>query len=468
MRTVSKIKTLMCQTGLTAFRTIGSLLIIMLLAFSTPACNGDDDDPDVIDEPALKLVAEGLTSPVTLAEAPDESGMIFIADQTGEVRVMNANGELQQEPFLDISDKIVPLEDHYDERGLLGLAFHPQYKTNGKFYVYYSAPLRPEAPDGYDHTSHLAEYQVSAADPLKANPGSERILLQVDQPQTNHNAGTLAFGPTDGNLYISIGDGGNRDDQGLGHVDDWYEANVGGNGQDITQNLLGDILRIDVNGGDPYGIPADNPFVGTEGMDEIYAYGFRNPYRFSFDMGGDHALYVGDAGQELYEEVSIVHKGGNYGWNVKEGTHCFDASSPENPPANCPETDPEGDPLIDPVIEFLNAKQSGGVGLVMVGGYVYRGDDLPLFTGRYIFGTWSAKHDSPAGKVFIATPEAEGLWDFEVIDFKNRSDEDVDEYVLGFGQDAEGEVYVLTTNTEGPSGNTGKVFKIVDEDEVEN
>ncbi len=133
----------------------------------------------------------------------------------------------------------------------------------------------------------------------------------------------------DDNLYISLGDGGNRDDEGIGHVDDWYDKNAGGNGQDITQNLLGSILRIDVDGGEPYGIPADNPFVGKDGLDEIYAYGFRNPYRFSFDMGGYHSLFVGDAGQELWEEISMVEKGGNYGWNVKEGTHCFDAANPE-------------------------------------------------------------------------------------------------------------------------------------------
>jgi glucose/arabinose dehydrogenase len=216
-----------------------------------------------------------------------------------------------------------------------------------------------------------------------------------------------------------------------------------------------------VDGDDPYGIPADNPFVGQEGLDEIYAYGFRNPYRFSFDMAGDHALYVGDAGQEMWEEVSIVEKGGNYGWNVKEGAHCFDAENPETPPADCPETDPEGDPLIDPVIEFKNAHQSGGVGLVMVGGYVYRGNSLPRFNGEYIFGTWSASHDIPDGKVFIASPGSEGLWDFQEINFANTPNGELNSYLLGFGQDAEGEVYILTTDTGGPSGYTGKVYKLV-------
>src|SRR5688572_12634217 len=185
--------------------------------------------------------------------------------------------------------------------------------------------------------------------------------LQVDHPQANHNGGTIAFGP-DGYLYISIGDGGGRDDEGLGHVEDWYLDNAGGNGQDITQNLLGNILRIDVDRGAPYAIPADNPFVGKAGLDEIYAYGLRNPYRMAFDPGGSHILLSMDAGQELWEEVSVIEKGGNYGWNVKEGTHCFDAENPTVSPATCPSVDPTtGIPLTDPVIEFANAKQPGGL-----------------------------------------------------------------------------------------------------------
>jgi glucose/arabinose dehydrogenase len=441
-----------------------SLLFAFFALVAVPGCQLIDDflgDPKDVGKPRLALIAEGLTSPVTMAEAPDGSGRLYIVDQTGVIRVVTPDGKLQEEPFLDIRDKVIELKEHYDERGLLGFAFHPNYAINRRFFVYYSAPLRPEAPDDFNHTSHISEFKAPAHTPLKADKTSERVIMYVDQPQSNHNAGTLVFGPADNYLYISLGDGGNRDDQGIGHVDDWYEKNVGGNGQDITQNLLGSILRIDVDGGMPYGIPADNPFVGKDGLDEIYAFGFRNPYRFSFDMAGNHTMYSQDAGQEMWEEVSIVTKGGNYGWNVKEGTHCFDAANPENPPADCPDTDAWGNPLIDPVIEFLNAHQPGGVGVVVVGGHVYRGDNLPLWKGKYIFGTWSAKHDRPEGKVFISQPKTgPGLWGFETVEFANTPSGELNHYVLGFGQDQKGEVYVLTRDRSGPTGNTGKVYKM--------
>lgn len=414
----------------------------------------------------LRLVAEGLTSPVALVEPPDGSGRLFIVDQVGAVRILTPDGTLLEEPFLDLGDQLVDLRPGYDERGLLGLAFHPDYADNGRFFVYYSAPLRAEAPEGFNHTSNVSEFQVSAADPNRADPASERVLLEVDQPQSNHNAGTLAFGPEDGYLYISLGDGGGADDVGLGHVEDWYAANAGGNGQDVSQNLLGSILRIDVDSGDPYGIPADNPFVGGVGSDEIYAYGFRNPYRFSFDMGGGHDLFVGDAGQDLWEEVSRVAKGGNYGWNVKEGTHCFDAEDPGRSPETCPDTvgaghPRAGDPLIEPVIEFANSGQPEGLGLTVIGGHVYRGSLLPQFDGRYVFGVWSASFAPPSGAVFVAKPRKEGLWKFQQVRLMNRSEGELNHYLLGFGQDADGEVYVLTTDNSGPSGNTGRVYKLV-------
>jgi glucose/arabinose dehydrogenase len=267
------------------------------------------DEPPAV---GLRLVADGLTSPVDLVPVPDGSGRMFVVDQVGLIRILRPDGTLASQPFLDLRDRIVKLSPSYDERGLLGLAFHPDYAHNGRFFVYYSAPLRPGAPAGFNTTSTVSEFHVSASDPDRADTGSERVLLQVDKPQSNHNAGTLLFGPDDGDLYISIGDGGGANDVGLGHVDDWYDANAGGNGQDVTQNLLGNILRIDVDSGDPYGIPADNPFVGRPGLDEIYAYGFRNPYRMSFDMGGTHRLLVGDAGQGRWEEVSDVTRGGDY------------------------------------------------------------------------------------------------------------------------------------------------------------
>lgn len=460
------------EPGAITYRSTATKLFVIFAVFACiSGCRFIDDLEDVLDDkkdkekkPALELVTEGLTAPVMVTEVPDGSGRLLVVDQIGLIRVVMPDGTLREGPFLDIRDKLVELNEHYDERGLLGLALHPDHLSNGKFYVYYSAPLRAEAPDDWDHTNYVSEFTASAA-PLMADPNSEEPLLHFDFPYSNHNAGTLAFGPMDGYLYISVGDGGNRDDEGMGHVDDWYEDNAGGNGQDITENLLGNILRIDVDGGDPYGIPADNPFVDKEGLDEIYAYGFRNPYRFSFDMEGRHQLFAGDAGQELWEEVSIVRKGGNYGWNVKEGSHCFDAENPEHVPADCPDTDPEGDPLIDPVIEFKNSKQPGGLGLVVVAGYVYRGDELPKWNGQYIFGTWSATHEAPNGLVFIAKPKGgAGLWDFQQIEFANTPTGDLNSYLLGFGQNSKGEVYVLTSDTEGPSGHSGKVYMMVEKD----
>ena len=389
-------------------------LALPLAALTVAAC--DDGGPGLLNplpdadrEISLQLVAEGLTSPIALMEPPDGSGRLFVVDQTGLIRIVAADGTLLAEPFLDVRSRMVTLRPNFDERGLLGLAFHPGYRTNGRFFVYYTAPLRAGAPAGFDATATISEFRVSG-NANRADASSERIVLRVDKPQFNHNGGTIAFGPDDGYLYISLGDGGGANDNNvLGHVDDWYSENGGGNGQDITQNLLGSILRIDVDGGAPYGIPADNPFRAGPGLDEIYAYGFRNPYRFSFDMGGRNDLLVGDAGQGLWEEVSRVTRGGNYGWNVKEGTHCFDAENNRVSPATCPATDPvTGIPLTDPVIEYAHLS-NGGLGLVVVGGYVYRGDQVPRLRGRYIFGDWSKSFGEMDGQIFIGTKDGNGL-----------------------------------------------------------
>jgi glucose/arabinose dehydrogenase len=418
----------------------------------------------------LSLVADGFTSPVALVEPPDGSGRRFVVDQVGLIKILTPAGNLLPEPFLDLRSRIVPLMPAFDERGLLGLAFHPGYAGNGRFFVYYSAPLRAGAPAGYDHTARISEFRVSAANPNRADPASERVVLEVDKPQFNHNGGTVLFGPQDGYLYVSIGDGGGADDVGLGHVEDWYAANAGGNGQDIQQNLLGNILRIDVDRGVPYAVPADNPFTGTpgcaDGCDEIWAYGLRNPYRMSFDLGGARDLFVGDAGQELWEEVSIAVKGGNFGWNVKEGTHCFSTDNPDESPPECPDTvgpphPRAGDPLIDPVIEYANHHQPGGLGATVIGGHVYRGRALPQFSGRYIFGDWSREFEEPDGSVFVASPRKKGLWHMEQLTIATSPTGRVGHYVLGFGQDLAGEMYVLTTDQTGPAGTTGKVYRLV-------
>jgi glucose/arabinose dehydrogenase len=448
------------------FRVVALCAVAVLAALTAPTLAQPEQDPSV----GLRLVADGFTSPVALVEAPDGSGRIFVVDQVGVIRVLTAGGTLLPDPFLDLRSRIVALMPEFDERGLLGLAFHPGYAGNGRLFVWYSAPLRPGAPAGYDNTARISEFRVSAANANRADPASERIVLEVDKPQFNHNGGTLLFGPDDGYLYVSIGDGGGADDVGLGHVEDWYAANAGGNGQDIQQNLLGNILRIDVDRGAPYAVPADNPFAGTpgcaDGCDEIWTYGLRNPYRMSFDQGGAHDLFVGDAGQELWEEVSIAVKGGNLGWNVKEGTHCFSTDNPDESPAECPDTvgaphPRAGDPLIDPVIEYANHHQPGGLGATVIGGHVYRGRALPQFAGRYVFGDWSREFEEPDGSVFVASPRKKGLWHMEQLRIATSPTGRVGHYVLGFGQDLAGEMYVLTTDQTGPSGMTGKVYRLV-------
>ena len=459
-------------------------LALLLVSLAVPvAAQPGDAQP----EAALELVADGFVNPLTLAEPPDASGRLFVVDQPGRIWIIDEDGQRLSEPFLDLSDRVIELNEHYDERGLLGLAFHPDYAQNGRFFVFYSVPLREQALDNFNHTNRISEFHVSADDPNQADVSSERVLIENDHPYMNHNAGTLAFGPEDGMLYVSLGDGGHRDDQDMdfvpGHVEDWYDRNIGGNGQDIENNLLGSILRIDVDteageghheGGMPYTVPEDNPFAGIPGVKgEVWAYGFRNPYRFSFDMGGDHALIAGDAGQNLYEEISLVTKGGNYGWNVMEGRHCFNAASPTDPFEDCPDETGvghpvEGDPLIAPVIEARNAGYfEDGLGLAIVGGYVYRGSAVPMLDGRYLFGMYSVGEEETAhgekhlaGRVYAATRAGDD-WPFAKVQFTDRPDGDLELVLLGFGQDRAGEVYVLGSDTAGPSGSTGVVYRIV-------
>lgn len=432
-----------------SFLSLTCLLIVSLAAFSQ-------------EKVGSKLIAENLVSPVAFLESPDESGRYLIVDQMGVIRIHTPESGLLQEPFLDLRDKIVPLKDAHEERGLLGLAFHPDYKENGRFFVYYSAPLSEEAPENWDHTSHISEFQVSANNQNLANKTSEKIILKINQPQYNHNGGTLAFGP-DNYLYISVGDGGGANDIDLGHVPDWYEENGGGNGQDVEQNLLGGILRIDVDSGSsPYGIPEDNPFVDKAGMDEIYAYGLRNPYRFSFDIEGNNDLIAGDAGQVLWEEINVITKGGNYGWNVKEGTRCFNAYNNDKTREECPQQDKMGQPLIDPVIEFKQGgTEDGGKGLVVIGGHVYRGKELQTLEGKYIFGTWTQHHGKPTGAVFTADKKETGMWNFQELNVRKDNSAGLGHYLLGFGQNSTGEIFVLTTDEEGPVGNTGKVYQLI-------
>lgn len=397
------------------------------------------------DRVGLEPVAGGFTMPVALASPADGTGRLFVADLPGVIRVIDAG---VNEPFLEITDRVVDLRTGYDERGLLGLAFHPEFRENGRFFVYYSAPLRAGAPAGWDHTSRVSEF--SAATPDRADPDSERVILEVDQPQANHNGGSIAFGP-DGCLYIPLGDGGGARDVGRGHA-------PGGNGQDLG-TLLGKILRIDVDGAEPYGIPADNPFVGRAGRDEIYAYGLRNPWRMTFDAGGGHRLFAADAGQLLWESVKIIVPGGNHGWNLREGNHAFDPENPYESPAEVPRAGRRGEPLIDAIIEYPNANQPGGIGAVVIGGYVYRGKALPGLSGRYVFGEWSRAGADGDGIIFVATEKPGGRWDFTEVEVAGSGT--MGAYLLAFGEDADHELYVLTAENRGPAGKTGRVHRIV-------
>lgn len=441
------------------FKTLAMFLVLM-------ACKSDDDvsgggggqEGGV----SLEVIAEGLVSPLGVLEAPDGSGRLFIFDQSGVIYLVSPSGELQQEPYLDLSGTLIGLSQGYDERGLLGMAFHPDFESNSRFYVHYNLNPRPGGPDSgssWDNTSRISEFRQSATNPDQADPASERIILEADQPQGNHQGGGITFGP-DGYLYIGLGDGGAANDMGAGHVDDWYEQNSGGNGQDITSNLLGSILRIDVNSGDPYAIPPDNPLVGEEGLDEIYAYGFRNPYKFSFDKGGSNQLYVGDVGQILWEEINLVEPGGNYGWNVKEGVHCFDSSDNANELDDCPGTDVYGNALIDPVIEMPNSNNpSGGETISVIGGYVYRGDALSNLSGTYVFASFS-KDFNPGGALYTTQPSGDGMWNYTILDL-DLGEDTFNYYIKGLGQDLSGELYIAASTALGPSGQTGVVFKLV-------
>ncbi len=398
----------------------------------------------------LEAVAEGLTAPMMLVSPPDGSKRRFIVEQIGLIKILMPDGKLLDEPFLNVRHKIAPLYADFDEEGLFAIAFHPNYKSNGKFYISYAGPVRGEASYDkqfwYSHTNYVAEYQVSKDNPNKADPLTERILMYNDWPQFNHNGHWIDFGP-DGYLYISTGDGGYANDWGIGH------NVVTGNGQDMTA-LLGKVLRIDVNAGQPYAVPKDNPFVGKKDvLPEIWASGLRNPWRCSFDKGGQRELFCGDVGQNSYEEIDIVKKGANYGWRVMEGNHCFDYVNPNKHLASCNNAG-----MTAPIIEYKNCNVFQDCkGLSVIGGYVYRGKHK-AWDGKYFFGDWSRSFAVRDGVLLVASKKGD-KWEMEDVKVTNMPK--FNSYVLGFGQDADGEVYVMATDTRGPVGGLDKVYKIV-------
>ncbi len=425
----------------------------------------------------LETVATGLTAPNWGTFAPGDDSRLFVTDQDGILWAIDlATGA--KSVFLDTSGRLVPLgafgPGTFDERGLLGVAFDPDYAANGLLYTYTSEPVSgaadfstmpPSTPA--NHQTVIIEWQVpDPGDPASVvDPTSARELLRIDEPQFNHNAGAVNFG-MDGMLYIALGDGGGRDDEGVGH-------GPSGNAQDPS-NVLGAILRIDPQGSNSangqYGIPADNPFVGQAGFaEEIFAYGFRNPFRFSVDMEtGD--LYVGDVGQDDLEEVDVVVAGGNYGWNIKEGAFCFDpnGSAPgfafDDDP--CP-NEPPG--LIDPVAQYNTAddRDNNFDGRAVVGGFVYRGEAIPGLVGRYVFGDFSRFTETSVnndGRLFFLNKKdivrGNKIKTSKIVEFQLVDRDRLGLSLLGFGQDADGELYVLGNQTGVPFGSTGVVLKI--------
>lgn len=348
-----------------SFYTLASLAFLASTSILFSHCREvDGQGTQINDTTATEISGEyqltpaypnlSFTRPVDYQHAGDGSNRIFVVEQKGIITVFEDDPDTSDKAtFLDISG---PVDDQSNEEGLLGLAFHPDYGSNGYFYVNYTIdnPAR----------TRIARFSTSAGNPDQADRDSEVVLLEFAQPYGNHNGGQVSFGP-DGYLYIAVGDGGSGGDPQ-------------GNGQNPA-TLLGTLLRIDVDqqaDGKPYAIPADNPFAGNDQgyREEIYAYGLRNPWRFSFDADTDE-LWVGDVGQNQYEEIDIVEKGGNYGWNTQEAMHCFE---PDN---NC---DPEN--LIPPVWEYDHSQGDVSV----TGGFVYRGPTLPELQGKYIYADYAS------------------------------------------------------------------------------
>ena len=375
-------------------------------------------------------------------------------------------------PLLDLRPHLLELKNDFEERGLLGFALHPEFASNGRLYVSYAAPLREEAPAGWNYTRRISELTLAPGEE-QVNLGTERPLIELDWPSRKHNGGGLAFGP-DGFLYIGLGDGGGA--HGVGPDVIWSAFDVPADqlywdrlAQD-TGSLFGSILRIDVDGGFPgYGIPEDNPFVGRAGRDEIYAFGFRNPYRIAFDRNGSGDLLATAIAETLWEAIYLIDRPGNYGWPIREGTHCVDRTAPREPPADCPRHGPDGSPIQWPIVEYPNMQvmhpdtkidaagvgNATGIGTAVVGGRIYRGEALPELQGKLIFADWSAAFEQPSGQLFVATPPPRwrDLWSFEKL-------LDLDTRVISVAEDADGELYILTSDEFGPFGETGKVFKL--------
>jgi glucose/arabinose dehydrogenase len=426
----------------------------------------------------LEMVSSGLISPVGGAVAPGQPNRIYVLDQIGKVWSLEVYGPRRGEKtlFLDVSTRMVPIglfkPLNYDERGLLGMAFHPKFAKNGLFYTFTSEPAAGRVPDfstsnvprvpddpanEIEEQSVITEWRVlQPGNPNSAvDVNSARQLMRVAKPQFNHNGGSLQFGPDD-MLYVSLGDGGKANDEGPGHV-------PGGNGQSLAPgNVLGKILRIDPLGNNSankkYGIPKSNPFVGKTGADEIFAYGFRNPYRMSFDSETDK-LWVGDVGQNDIEEIDIVTKGGNYGWPIKEGTFLFDdgACLPDHHAFVYKDSPGLPAGLIDPIAQYdhVDSATAPETRVSVIGGFVYRGKKIKSLKGRFIFGDYSAEiGEAAAGHMFVL-----GAGN-KVTELMANNRSPLALAVLGWVQDHRGEVYLLANGTGTLNGASGMVLKL--------
>jgi len=333
-----------------------------------------------------RLIVDNLERPVAVVDAGDGSDRLFIVEQAGVIRIFQG-GELLAQPFLDIRQRV---GSRGNEQGLLGLAFHPAYAANGFFYVNYT---------NRNGDTVIARFSVTPDNVNRADAQSEKLLLKVDQPYANHNGGAVVFGP-DGYLYLGLGDGGS-----------------GGDPQGNAQSLhthLGKILRLDVDGGDPYAVPAGN--MSGDALPEIWAYGLRNPWRFSFDrLNGD--LYIADVGQNAWEEVNFLAAGSpagaNFGWDYREGFHPYEGQAPASRI------------LIEPVVEYDHSQ-----GCSVTGGYVYRGERLPAWNGVYLYG------DYCSGLIWGLLRDQDGAWQTRILF-------ETDANISSFGEDAHGELYLV-------------------------
>ena len=370
---------------------------------------------------STKLVTSGLTRPIFATHAPDDPTRLFIIEKRGVIRIFNLEtGTLNSDQFLNIDSITTGGTSTNSEQGLLGLAFHPNYQENGYFYVYYTAT----AGSGDTYVRRYSR----GSDADHATTAGALTLLTVNQPYSNHNGGMLAFGP-DGYLYISPGDGGAAGDPG-------------DRSQDVTNQLLGKILRIDVDGGTPYAIPADNPFASGGGDPEIWSYGLRNAWRFSFDREtGD--MWIGDVGQNQREEINFEPAGSagglNYGWRCKEGNSCYTSSS------GCSCSSPS---LVDPIYTY--GHNSAG-GYSITGGYAYRGCAIPELQGTYFFA------DYATANFWSATPNKGGSFSVQSrtseLRFSNDGGGTLGN-IASFGEDANGEIYICCQSL-------GRIYKII-------